>query len=341
MLSHARGESARPVHGDCWPTEPAAPTPEPAAPTIPKTVKAYPSLLTAFYKAELAPVGRVYQIMRAIDAGGRGWLDLAQLRTMLTDKKSPWHICGKRYFRMIMRRGNGVTWQLTDNGRVRYMAPGKILTALGAGRLQGKPVLLPVKAALLSSIQPFKAYILEAWHAGRREGNPISQHAIRAATAIPEATQRTYNKKNGVTCHRNDAIGQRETKESKQGAAFKHGHNGQIFTDWVGKMGTEGARYLSWRMPNSYETHIQQTAKGRQKKINNSIVLVNKQARGKNESVGKLYYQDSGAAGSSYNRNPSHDCYWPEASAMTRTASNRAKVRTVKLWAVLPGQELG
>jgi len=314
-----------------------APTPEPQEIKPPETVKAYPYLLTAFYKADLAPVGRVYHVIRAIDADGRGWLDLAQLRSMLTDKRSPWKICGKRNLRMIMRRGRGIAWDITANGRVRYKSPDKILIALGAGRLRGEPVKFPVKSGLLSGIARFKALIEEAWLAGRKENNPVSQKVIRELTGIPESTQRRYNKLNGVTRRRNDAIGGPKTTESYHDAGSYHG-NCLTFIDYIGKMGAPGQKYVSWRMPNSYETQIEQTATGRQKKINKSIALVIIPERGKNDRVDKLYYPNGGEAGSAYNHNPEHDCYFPMVRTMTRTTANRAKLQEVRLWSVLPGQ---
>jgi len=326
--------------------EPAS-TPEPQEIKPPETVKAYPYLLTAFYKADLAPVGRVYHVIRAIDhVNNVGWLDLAQLRSMLTDKRSPWRICGKRNLRMIMSRGRGIAWDITANGRVRYKSPDKILIALGAGRLRGKPVKFPVKSGLLSGIQAFKARILESWHAGRGKETPISQHATSKETGIPESSQRRYNnqksektkkKLNGVTRRRNDAIGGRKTIESYHAAGSYHG-NCLTFVDYIGKMGAPGQEYVSWRLPNSYETQIEQTATGRQKKINKSIALVIIPERGKNDRVDKLYYQNSGEAGSAYNCNPEHDCYFPMVTTMTRTTANKAKLQEVRLWSVLPGQ---
>jgi len=315
-----------------------APTPEPAALGIPETIKAYPRLLNAFYTANLAPVGRVYKICRAFDQAGRGWLGLAELRSLVTDKRSPWHICGKRNLRGILRKGNGLAWHLADD-RIYYRSPAKIMTSLGAGRLIGSPVLLPVKAALLSGIAAFKAHVPAAWHAGRRESNPISRESIRTAVGVPESTQRRYDKIAGVKSGKdNYVVGGEKTKESYQDAMYQHGHGVLTFTDHIGKMGAPGKEYLSWRIPNTFETPLQQTVKGRQKKINRAIDLVIYPERGNGNEIDRLYHQDGGSAAGAFNRNPNHNHYWPLVTTLKRTAYKKPKLQGVGLWSVFEGQ---
>ena len=306
------------------------------APKPPKTVKSYPGLLLAFYAAGLSPVGLVYQIMRAIDQAGRGWLDPTELRSLLTDKRSPWHIYGRRNLRKILRRGDGLAWNLTDD-RVFLRSPAKIMTSLGAGRLRGKPVSLPVKDALLSGIQAFKAYSLAAWHAGRavirddgtKEIRPISQRAISAATSIPESTQKVYSKKAGLSFKKSIVIA---------GSSADRDRNIFTFTDWLGKHGDQGKQYIAWRLPNVYESQLEQTVKGRQKKINRDIDLVTILERGNGGSGDRLYYQDSGGAGSVFNQDPEHDRYWPMVSTLTRTAYKKPRLEAVGLFDVFQGE---
>lgn len=300
---------------------------------IPRSIRAYPSLLGALYAAELAPAGKLYMNMRLIDRSGQGWVDRGELAQWVTKKRK---LYGLRNLQIILRQGDGITWDI-NRGRIYYRAPNRIMTALGAGKLTGLPVMFPTKA-LLGGQQSYNAAAYKSWHAGRRESNPITRKAIRKVTGVPESTQRVYDDAAGVKRHKNIAILGEKTKQDYRAAVAERGRCVFTFKDWIGRMGEKDAEYIALNLPNSYETNFKQTAKGRLKKINGRIDLVNKPAQGNGDDVYRLYYQDGGAAGKAYNQDPSHDHYFKQQGTLVRTASKKPKLAGVGLWAMLPGQ---
>ena len=54
---------------------------------------------------------RLYKILQILDKYGRGWLDYQTVSTVLTAKKSPSFIYGKRQLKIMLRRGEGLFWQ--------------------------------------------------------------------------------------------------------------------------------------------------------------------------------------------------------------------------------------
>lgn len=311
----------------------AKPEAEPAAEPLPQFIKAYPTLLTAFLKHQLAAPGRVYLLMRALDSNGRGWLDVAQLRYRLTHNASTWHVCGWRRLRQILQQGEGVLWQRDGNGRIWLYNPARILMKLENGRLQGRPVAMPIKP-LLGGIQQVRAHFYASFHSGRKRSNPISRITLAAATGVQtEASQRTYEKVARIKKQFNMAVGERYNKTHSEARGWHHGTAVFDFIDHHGRQGPEKRHYIAWQLPNSYEGSHQQVARGRQKKLNQQIDLVTQQARG-NGLRGRLFYGDGAKAARAYNRaQGAYDNYW-------RSERGRRQPRQ-QLWYCLTALEGG
>lgn len=274
-------------------------------------VKAYPSLLSAFLRGDLAAVGRVYLLIRAHDGSGRGLVEVDQLRELLTDAGAPWRVMTWRRLRQIMAQGDGLFWDRHDDGRLlRYFSPARIARALDCGRLELQPVYLPVDSLLGGGgIQQVRANFYAAWHSGRPELNeggsaPVTRAVIQEVTGVPKSTQIAYEKAAGVETKPNMAItGDKSTPERAETSSWEHGHAFFEFVDWLGKRGRQRRRYIAWQMPNSFGAVHRKAPKGRQRKINKRMTdLVITEARGNGRDVDQLYYPDGAKAAAAYNK---------------------------------------
>ena len=253
-----------------------------------ETTKAYPTILTAFLKHELAAPGRIYLLLKAMDKDGRGWLYVNDVRQRLTRKASPWRVCGWRRLRQIFQQGRGVMWERDGNGRIWLYSPARIAQALDCGRLRGKPVLIPIPA-LLGGIQEARAHFYASFHSGRRRNNPISRETVTAVTGATDVTQRTYEKVAGVKTQQNIAVGEPFSKETAETRSWRQGTAVFDFIDHNGRQGPAKRHYVAWQLPNSYTGCHQPATRGRQKKLNRQIDLVTQQARG-NDLQARLFY---------------------------------------------------
>jgi hypothetical protein len=276
-------------------------------------VKTYPSLNLAAVRAGKAPLYRVWLYARQLDAAGRGWVKVSELRQAMTGLEGAltW-----RRLRQILNEGGGTFWTFDNPDRLRYMGAAALGAHLGVDRLTGRPVILPA-AALDASIGGFRAALFATFHAGRakegRRPRPISRQALTGIAGVSAATQQRYDRRAGVKRRRNLAITGRYSQEAAQEQAWQHGGS-FTFDDKAGKQGERGGRYLARPLPNSYQARIVQGPNGRQKKINfNLSLLVASRAKsGARERRERLFYDDGAAAGKFYNRNPRRDAFFPQ-----------------------------
>jgi hypothetical protein len=302
-----------------------------------ETVKLYPDIALGMLHKELSAAGRLWLLLRHLDQEGRGWLHIAFLKHKLTNKKSKLRICGQRQMRNLLEQGRGVFWE-RDKERIWLKSAAKVAEALEVKRLTGRPVELPVEV-LLGGIRQVRAHFYASFHSGRRSTNPISRAKLEQITNVPERTQRIYEGVAGVESQQNIAVGTQHTAKEVQERAWQHGRAVFEFIDAKGQQGQAGRRYVAWQLPNSYVGCHEPSPKGRQKKINQQIDLVNIGAQGNDldrdtsrQQVDRLFHSNGLEAGKSYNRNGQDDVYWP-ASAQKPLA------RSSQLWQVIPGRK--
>ena len=231
--------------------------------------------------------------------------------------------------RNLLAEVGGGFWE-RDAERVWLRSAAKAAAALGVERLRGRPVGVPLEA-LLGGIGTVRAHLYASFHSGRKESNPISRATLEELTGVPARTQRAYEEIAGVESERNVAVGEPYTEEAMREQAWERGKAVFHFVDGRGRRGRAGRAYVAWHLPNAYEGPHQQLCKGRQKKINRELAdLVMKGMRGNDrETVDRLFWPHSGAAGKAYNRKPGVDAYW---TAEEVRAGSRA------VWDVLPAE---
>lgn len=307
----------------------AKPTAQPTTQTkSQETVKAYPSMLTAILKHELAAAGRIYLLARHLDQQGRGCLLVEDVRQALTKKGSALRVCGWRRLRQIFHQGEGIFWQRDRNGRLWLAGAPKIGQNLACERFQGKPIAFPVQA-LLGGIQAARAHFYASFHSSRKEAAPISRETLRGVTGVPERTQLEYDQVAQVKREANIVIGGVYEKASAEKRAWRQGRGVFSFIDVQGQQGAKNRTYLAWRLPNNYHGPHQQCCKGRQKKINQDLVaLVMKGMQGNgSERIDKVFWPHGAAAGRAFGRTPQVDAYWPDG---------QTRGKRFILWSVLP-----
>ncbi|MCA9873057.1 MAG: hypothetical protein KC441_05365 [Anaerolineales bacterium] len=290
-------------------------------------VKLYPDIALGMLRQEQTAVGRIWLLLRALDPQGRGWLYVDDVRAMLSRKGSTLRVCGWRRMRSLLQEGEGTFWQ-RDKTRIWLYSTARVATSLNVPRLTHWPVYLPL-TVLSAGIGTVKAHFYASFHSGRRGGKPISRDTLENITGIPGRTQRVYEKVAGVVTQHNIAIGERYTPENVQKRAWLHGNACFGFTDHHGCQGPKKRRYIAWHLPNSYEGCHRRSPKGRMKKINRQIDLVNRRAQG-NGMRKRLFYANGAQAAKAHGRSMTVDAFWYSA---------RGRRSPEGLWCVLARQD--
>ena len=240
-------------------------------------IKVYPSVAQGILCEGQAATGRVWLLLRHLDENGRGWLTEAEAQAQFTTKTSPSYLFGKRQWRNIVKKGDGIFWQ-RDNGRLWLNSVSKTAAALGVWQLNGRPVQLPV-SVLTGKIGTARAHLYATFHSSRTvmqagdepQAKPIARESLTAQFNISPHTQRSYERKARVKSHKNYAIGAKNASESAENTAWHHGTAAFPFTDYLGKHGRPGTSYLAWQLPNHYFGPHQQACRGQQKRINREL----------------------------------------------------------------------
>jgi hypothetical protein len=288
------------------PQTPAAPPSESGRPAA---LKVYPGILLAMLDRGLEAAGRIWLLLQYLDEQGSGRITIEAARQQLTGPDSALRVCSWRNLRGLLQRGENIFWQRDEYGRIWLRGAGKVAASLATGRLQGRPVELPL-AALLGGVGGVRAHFYASFHSGRPSSNPISRATLAKLTHGPGRTQRSYERTAGVRRRPNVVIGEPATRESMQERAWQHGRATFTYCDHQGQQGQPGLAYIAWRLPNSYAGCHTQRPKGRQKKINRQIDLVTSGAQGNGRPVCRLFYASGAAAAKAYNRTAGQDAYW-------------------------------
>jgi hypothetical protein len=296
-----------------------------AAETPQQTVKLYPSLAIAFYNKHMVAAGRVWLLLRAMDAQGGGWVYADRAREQLTGSGA-WSIYTWKRLRQVLNEGEGKFWTRGD-GRIWLHGAARVAQALDVDKLRGRPVALPI-SELLDGIQRVRAAFYASFHGSRRDNSkPISRRVLRQVTGCPERTQQIYDKVAGVTAVNNIVISRQPyTIEAAREAAWRRGRAAFRF---------KGA--VAWRLPNSFESAYDRLPKGRQRKVNSQLSLVNNEGRANKLNVNRLYHPDSDAAAKAWGRTPERDHYFEQGRTLSPAAHKPTKFTGAAVWGIMAG----
>ncbi len=285
-----------------------------------QTLKLYPDVAVAMLRQEVATSGRVWLLLRHLDAQGCGWLTEEAARQQLTEKRSPLRICGVRQWRNLLAEGDGLFWR-RENGRIWLRSVTKVALTLGVARLRGRPVALPL-AALTQRIGQVRAHLYASFHSGRQneQGSapPIARATLQRLTHVQPRTQRRYERQARVQRQPNFAIGPRANAETMAETAWQHGTAVFPLTDHLGRQGKPGITYVAWQLPNQYTgPHLPQP-KGCQKRINRKLAdlfmkgMTGNDAPPVDSLLARRYFGNGKTAVRAAERQPNQIVYWPE-----------------------------
>jgi hypothetical protein len=137
---------------------------------LPSAVKLYPDIGLAMLRRELTAPGRLWLLLRLLDREGEGRLRIVVVEEAITNPDSPHRLCGQRQLRNLLKAGEGLFWT-RDREWLWLRSAAKVAYGLGATRLTGRPVALPL-SVLLGGIGDFRAQLYAAFHSGR--ANPTA-----------------------------------------------------------------------------------------------------------------------------------------------------------------------
>ncbi len=294
----------------------SAPHPSDAETAV--SLRVYPDIALGILRAEQTGPARVWYLLRHLDPNGCGWVEETVVRRHLTERNSPLRLCGQRQLRNLLKQGDGLFWE-RRNGRIWLRSLVKLAVALDVGRLQARPVAVPL-THFTAGMGEFRAHLYATFHSGRGNtkevATPIARETLANLSYVPPRTQRLYERKAGVKKVHNFAIGSKVTTKTAQETGWQKGHALFLFTDHHGRHGAVGSTYLAWQLPNSYQgPHIQQQ-NGRQKRLNKAIadlLPIGMTGNGGSEIETRRqrrYCPDGKVAARLYNRLP-QAFYWP------------------------------
>ena len=253
--------------------------PAPPLPRPPAQVKVYPDIALAILRRKKAAAGRVWLLLRAADAAGRGALDERAAARLLTGDGSPLRVCGRRQLDNLWRGGDGLFWERRA-GVVWLRSAARVAAGLGVARLGGSPVAVPL-AALTGSIGSVRAHLFASFHSGRQRTDlrtgrpqprgPIARATLTALSAAAPNSQRAYERRARVSRQSVVALGPVAGAADEQEVAWRRGRALFHYCDIKGRHGRPGAVYLAWQLPNEYTGPHATLPRGRQKRLNRAI----------------------------------------------------------------------
>jgi len=230
-------------------------------------------------RTERAAAGRVWLLLRALDAPGRGMVAVADARAALTEKGSPLRLCGWRRLRQLLAEGDGVFWA-REGLRLRLFGPARVAAALGVARLGGSPVGVPL-TALTGGIGDMRAHLYASFHSGRqradlltgkpRPASPVARATLTALSAAAPNSQRAYERRARVGRRAVVALGPPAGAVDEHEVAWRRGRALFHYRDHDGRHGRPGAVYLAWQLPNEYTGPHATLPRGRQKRLNRAL----------------------------------------------------------------------
>ena len=281
------------------------------SPSPQESIKLYPTLALAMLREGQVAAGRIWLLLRHLDELGQGWGDVTEARAIFSDKQSPLRICGWRQLRKLLAAGEGIFWQRMGE-RLWLRSVSKVAAGLGIGRLEGKPVALPI-SILTEAMGTVRAHFYASFHSGRDGKRPIARQTLQQLSGICAHTQRDYEKRAQVQKQRNFVIGPKAGSAQAENVAWQQGSACFTVTDHQGQFGKPGVSYLAWQLPNSYCGPHAQQSRGGQKRLNRELVDLRIQGTAGNGRFmeAKRYYGDGQLAAKAFNRGKT-GIYWRE-----------------------------
>ncbi|HSH05995.1 MAG TPA: hypothetical protein VLL52_25995 [Anaerolineae bacterium] len=147
--------------------------------------------------------GRIWLLARYLDrAWGSGRVAVGLLRQRVV---AEWGVLSWKRVRQIMIQGEGLFWRHDRRGGcLYYVSEMRLLSRLGARKVRGAAVAVPIRA-LLGSIKEVRALFYDGYHSGRGDGfgAPISRGSLSRRGSGDRRTLRGYERLRGMGAKEN------------------------------------------------------------------------------------------------------------------------------------------
>lgn len=232
-----------------------------------------PAVAVAVLEAGHEQAYAVWLLARALDAQGRGRLELTALTLAAAEygfSPSRW----KRWLAAALELGLLTTGR---HGYVRLLGLKPVCLKLGVKGLPGLPVA--VLATALSSIGQWRANLWAAWHAGRsrRPDVPIARDTLEHVTGVPARTQRAYEIRAGVARQENIVVDSEHPLTPAAAEAWALAQHelrdrpGAFVVTKKIRNSKQLVAFRAYHLPNTYQSPLATTKRGRRRQINRTV----------------------------------------------------------------------
>jgi len=244
-------------------------------------VKLHPELADAASQTGTDRLYRLWVLLRAIDADGRGVVAVSELCALVRRHRlrglSPASVS------RLLQTGEGVWWRVYRHGGQRwvsYRSLGNVCISLGVQRLRHHPVLAPLRFA--RTLRTFRAACVYGRFAGFKLSSPISRAMLQRLTGVAPRTQRAYASALSDTV---DVVGNAALTSQTWAPGDGDPPDGH-FVDYV-----DGKLRVLRRLPNSYRCALLPTARGMLRRVNRRLRGHSVQTAGTGQrNAGRLFY---------------------------------------------------
>lgn len=231
---------------------------------------------------------RLWALLRAIDADGRGVVAISELRGLV--RRHRLRGLSPAVVSRLLRDGRGTWWDTyRHNGRrwVAYRSLGNVCVSLGVPKLRRHPVCVPFRYA--RTLRVFRAVGVYARFAGNKLSAPISRATLERLTGVAPRTQRAYA---SALCETVDVVANAATTSQTWAPGDGDVPDGH-FVDYV-----DGKLRVVKRLPNSYRASLLPAARGMVRRVNRRLRgnPVRTVAGTGTRSDGRLFYHKPKAA---------------------------------------------
>lgn len=206
--------------------------------------KSYPELnMAALYKDKSREIKhkvrelRLWYLLRTLDKKGGGHIhkDFAQESLVPT-------VLSYRQFRMALRRGEGVFWEIipckAGGQLIKLYSLLNVCRNLEVEKLCKTPVIVSVT----SNLPEFKAVLFGTFHTAEK-ANPICRQTLRNLSSLSSSTQTRYDKRMGTDVIKNRVVTGLVIGRSVPSDMKSEGYYPEL---------VNGSLVLCKRLPNSY-----------------------------------------------------------------------------------------
>lgn len=204
------------------------------------------------------------RVWLAIHTVGSGFMSRDGAFEIFTKKSSPYYLCGKKRFGMILKNGEGLFWEkiVRVNGKgtgiIKLVGKNTLTKKLGIQRLEFHTVKIQTKFIFMS-LKHTKAMLLDGVY--NSFPRPVSRISLEKITGVCTNTQKQLEKLTGTI--KEDNYLYVPDVEDVQESAWKSGGKVTRRLDTTGKItGKAGTIYTVERLPNTYTAKQEKSGKG-------------------------------------------------------------------------------